>query len=209
MKFLDRIDDYFYSRPEKEFLYVLGLVIGIIGFLIYYYIYPVADRYESRQEKNYKKLSAQYKNLKSDVNLLRIRVSALNKHIKQRETLLANLKKKKVFYSELANLLDFAEFDQYKWANFVKEAVMNAKNKGLEVKKIANTVYDIDVADNSKMPEIVKRMDIGIELEGKYKNFIYYLYSYEDRKELIRIKEMNITSPASFYIKLSIYGYNK
>jgi hypothetical protein len=209
MKFLDRIDDYFYSRPKKEFTYMVVLIIGIIGFLIYYYVYPVANRYESVQEKKYMKLSTEYNTLKNSINLLRLRVSALSKRLKQRQTLLANLKKQKVFYSELANLLDFAEFDQYKWANIVRESVADAKSKGLEVKKVENKIFDVNVTKNSKMPQIVKRMDIGIKLIGKYKNFIYYLYSYEDRKELIRVKEMNITSPATFYVKFSIYGYNK
>jgi hypothetical protein len=114
-----------------------------------------------------------------------------------------------MFYTELANLLDFAEFDQYKWANLVRETVTDAKNKGMEVTKVENQIYDINTTKNDEMPEIVKRMDIGIELEGKYKNFIYYLYNYENRKELIRVKEMKITSPSTFYVKFSVYGYDR
>jgi hypothetical protein len=105
--------------------------------------------------------------------------------------------------------LDFAEFDQYKWANIVRSTVKDAKNKGMIVKGVTNKIYDVKIKTGKKMPDIVKRMDIGISLEGKYKNFIYYLYSYENRKELIRVKEMNITSPATFVVTFSVYGYNK
>ena len=144
------------------------------------------------------------------IKSLEARVSLLNKKVKEKQSKLTTLKKQKMFYEELANLLDFAEFDQYKWANLVQETVIDAKKKGLDVTKVENQLYNINYTNvNKNFPDITKRMDIAIEVEGKYKNFIYYLYNYENRKELIRVKEMKITSPSTFYIKFSIYGYNR
>jgi predicted nuclease with TOPRIM domain len=144
------------------------------------------------------------------IKSLEARVSLLNKKVKEKQSKLTTLKKQKMFYEELANLLDFAEFDQYKWANLVQETVIDAKKKGLDVTKVENQLYNINYTNvNKNFPDITKRMDIAIEVEGKYKNFIYYLYNYENRKELIRVKEMKITSPSTFYVKFSIYGYNR
>ena len=209
MSVFAKLDEYFEHRPKKEFFYAVVLVMLVIGFLIYYFIYPVATNYKETQEKRYLSLSSELNNLRVRFNVYNARVALLSKKIKEKQNLLAKLQKKKIFYSELVNLLDFAEFDQYKWANLVKSTVKDAQDKGLVVRGVTNKIYDVKIKTGEKMPDIVKRMDIGISLEGKYKNFIYYLYSYEDRKELIRVKEMNITSPATFVVTFSVYGYNK
>jgi Tfp pilus assembly protein PilO len=209
MSVFNKIDNYFYSRQKKEFVYMVILAVFLIGFVIYYFLYPLAAEYKTKQEKKYSSLSTQYQVAKTSIRVLEARISLLNKKIKEKQSKVATLKKQKMFYTELANLLDFAEFDQYKWANLVRETVTDAKNKGMEVTKVENQIYDINTTKNDEMPEIVKRMDIGIELEGKYKNFIYYLYNYENRKELIRVKEMKITSPSTFYVKFSVYGYDR
>ena len=209
MKTFDKIDNYFYEREKKDFIYMVILAVFLIGFVIYYFLYPLASEYKQKQEKKYLSLLDQYQRAQTSIRVLQTRISVLNKQIKQKQNRLATLNKQKMFYTELANLLDFAEFDQYKWANLVKETVTDAKNKGMEVKKVENEIYDVNTTKNTDMPEIVKRMDIGIELEGKYKNFIYYLYDYENRKELIRVKEMKITSPSTFYVKFSVYGYDR
>jgi hypothetical protein len=219
MNVFNKIDNYFYERDKKDFFYTILAVVSLVGFIIYYFVYPMVSEYEKVQEEKYIKLTRKYKNTKNSIRALETRISILKRKIKKEENKVAILKKQKMFYTELANVLDFAEFDQYKWANLVKETVIDAKNKGLEVVKVENQIYDINTTkiDNKKnktkkitnMPEIVKRMDIGIELEGKYRNFIDYLYKYENRKELIRVREMNLKAPSTFYIKFSIYGYDQ
>jgi len=208
MNTFDKIDNYFYSKDKKELVYTIVLLILVIGFLIYYFIFPNIQTYKQAQEKKYSELQTKYNISKNTLRVLQIRVSVLNKQIKEKQIRLTALKKQKMFYDELANLLDFAEFDQHKWANFVKKSVIDAKNKGINVVKVENKIYKINQT-NSDMPNIVKRMDIGIQLQGQYTNFIYYLYNYENRKELIRVNEMNITSPSTFYVKFSIYGYDR
>ncbi|WP_217495541.1 hypothetical protein [Caminibacter mediatlanticus] len=209
----DRIDEYFYSKSKKEFIYTILLFIILVAFIIYYFIYPIAQQYNKKQESQFHSLTTKLNNLKITNNVLQARINLLNKKIKQQTLELATLSKKKMFYNELANLLDFAEFDQYKWAKLVKDTVNDAKAKGMLVTNVENKIYDVNIINNNKqtnkLPKIIKRMDIGIELEGKYKNFIYYLYNYENRKELIRVKEMKITSPSTFYVKFSVYGYDR
>ena len=93
-----------------------------------------------------------------------------------------------MFYEELANLLDFAEFDRYKWANIVQETVIDAKKKGLEVTKVENELYDINnTKSTNDFPDITKRMDIAIEVEGKYKNCLCYISSERVIEEIDEI----------------------
>jgi len=211
MKVLSSIDNYFYNKSKKEFIYFILLIIIVIGFIVYYFIYPLASNYYKKQYTQFQNLSTKLRNLEISNNVLKTKISFLNKKIKQQNLQLASLKKKKMFYDELANLLDFVKFDQYKWAKLVQNTVLDAKQKGMRVKNVENKIYDVNITtkNDKKLPSITKRMDIGIELEGKYKNFIYYLYNYEDKKELIRVNKMKITSPSTFYVKFSVYGYDK
>ena len=128
-------------------------------------------------------------------------------------TKLINLKKQESFYEELTDLLDFARFNKQKWANYVKNLILDAKNEGMKVKLIENKIYDEDV-NNTKLknlPErlIVKKMSIGIELNGNYKNFIHYIYKYENLKDLLRIGAIKINSKNNYYVKFFLYGYKK
>jgi hypothetical protein len=186
------------------------MIALVIGAIVYYVVLPSAKNYETTQKKVYSQLSEKYENMKTAINVYSLKVSVLSKKIEQMHSVLNSLRKKDMFYGELADLLDFARFDKNKWAQIVKNSVKNAKDNGLEVLKITNKTYDVKVkGKNKNMPHIVKRMDIGLKLRGKYKNFIYFLYNYENRKDLIRVNEMNITSPATFDVKFSIYGYDK
>ncbi len=209
MNFFDRTDNYFYNKTKKDFVYIILLIVFLIGFVFFYLIYPAAEKYKNTQMTKYQNLSTQIQQLRVKFNVYNAKITLLSRKAKEEQNRLNILIKKKVFYTELANLLDFAEFDQYKWANIVKDTVQEAKNKGMAVKSVTNKTYNVDIKTGKKMPDIVKRMDIGINLTGKYKNFIYYLYNYENKKELIRVKEMNITSPSQFYVKFSVYGYDK
>ena len=79
------------------------------------------------------------------------------------------LKKRKDFYDELANLLDFVQFNSYKWGEFVKELVINAKKEGLKVLFLPDQLYlslknfieenikQMEVYELSHLPQWIKR----------------------------------------------------
>jgi len=203
MSIVDRIDDFFYNKTKKDFLYFIVLIVGIVVFVIYYFIYPIVLSYYKKQYNNFNSLTSKFNSLKVNNNVLNVRINLLKKEIKQIQ--LSSLKNKKIFYTELANLLDFTEFDEYKWSNIVKNSILEATKNGMKIYNVNNIIYD----KNFSKGDITKKMDISMNLKGKYENFIEYLYQYENRKDLIRINEMNITYPGNFFVKFTIYGYNK
>ena len=56
---------------------------------------------------------------------------------------------------------------------------------------------------------IVKKMSIGLELNGNYINFIHFIYKYEDRKDLIRVEKMKVKDRNDYYVEFTLYGYEK
>jgi len=206
MNILKKIDKYFYEHSAKDALYVYLLIAVVIGFIMFYFIYPAAKKYSQTQQNLYTKLINDRQSLETTKNVLQARIAVLNKKIKELSTNLEQLKKQKIFYTELTSLLNFANFDQYKWAQLVKESVDAAKSEGMRVIKISNNIYD-DKNITKKSDFLVKRMDMDVRLKGDYKNFIFYIYNFENRKDLIKVSEINVTSPTDYGLKISIYGF--
>jgi len=206
MKVFNDIDAYFEKKDKKEFYYALVGIVLLVGFLFIYYLYPIAT--------NYQKTNIQrFNNIKRD---LRNEISALNSLKKDNERLINNLKietnklisfkKQESFYSQLVSVLDFATFNRYKWANFIKNIINDANNEGLKVISIDNKIIPID---NNSSKKIVKYLIIDMEVKGRYKNFIHYIYQYEKLKDLIRIEKMGINSDDTYKVEINVYGYRQ
>jgi hypothetical protein len=208
MNVLKKIDKYFYEHSAKDALYIYLLLAILIGFIMFYFVYPATKSYSKNQEKQYLKLVNDKQSLESTRNVLQTRITLMNKRIKELTSKLEVLNKQKTFYNELTSLLSFANFDQYKWAQLVKESVDAAKSEGMRVIKLSNNIYD-DKNVTKKSNFLVKRMDMDIYLKGDYKNFIFYVYNFENRKDLITVSEINITSPVDYKLKISVYGFVK
>ena len=241
MRAIKRIDDYFYSHTKKDLIYAIVGSVVLIGFLFIYFLYPKASSFEKTQQRNFTNAYNSYMQTKTQIRMLQIREARLKNNLKLAKAKMINLKKQKSFYEELTNLLDYARFNQQKWADYVKNLVFDAKKEGLKVLTINNKIINVSEKNRKKLklkklPEnvIVKKMSIGIKLDGNYKNFIHYIYKYEDTKDLIRVEKI-VIGPSSmmkqnikksknkknikqtnnkhskivYFVKFALYGYEK
>jgi len=205
MKIFDQIDNYFKERDKKEFYYVLVGIVFLIGFIFFYYLYPLADNYHKRNLNEFNNVSNNLKREIKNLNGLKKEYSDLTNEFKRKTNELVSLKKESTFYSQLVSVLDFATFNRYKWANFVKNMINDANNEGLKVKIIENKI----IKENNSSSNIVKNMVISMKVEGGYKNFIHYIYQYEKLKDLVRVGEMSMDANGSYGLEIDIYGYRK
>jgi hypothetical protein len=204
MKHKNFLDKFFEKKNKKDILYIHIMTIFLIGFVIYYFIYPISFDFRTNQEKNYNQNIQSLNNLKTQKNVYISQIGMLNKTIKKLILTKNSLNKQKLFFDDLVSLLDFAEFNKYKWADYVKSIVYDAKNEGLKLIDFTNT---LNTDKNGKF--INKKMDITVNINGEFKNLITYLYKYENTKELLRISELNGSDKGSFMIKYSLYGYEQ
>ena len=213
MNMLKKLDNYFYTHTKKDLIYaILGSAV-LLGFVFFYFIYPNVKHFEKIKETEYNNLSQKLNQMQVKLMVLKVRKMKLSNNLKIARTELIDLKKQESFYVELTDLLDYTKFNRQKWADYVKNLIADAKKEGMKVKLIENKIYDEDV-NNTKfknLPKslIVKKMSIGIKLNGNYKNFIYYIYKYEDLKDLLRIGTIKIDSENNYYVKFFLYGYKK
>ena len=205
----DKIDSYYKNKDKKEFLYtILAVALGA-GFIIFYFITPKASSFKASNEKKVQKFKTALNQNMIELNVLKAQNIQMKKGLKHLQKRVITLNKNKVFYSQLVDLLDFAQFNKSKWAQFVKNSIIDAKIEGLDVKLVKNIYDENQSAKKDKLSNkfIVKKIDFGLNLEGKYKNFIYYMYKYENIKPLIRVNNFKITAPNKYYIEFSLYGY--
>ena len=170
MKILKNMDNYFYTHAKKDLIYAIFGSAVLIAFLFFYFLYPNADHFEKTKEKIYNNLSQKFNQTQVQLMVFKARKIKLNNNLKISRTKLIDLKKQESFYEELTDLLDFTKFNRQKWANYVKNLISDAKNEGMKVKLIENKIYNEDV-NNTKLKNlpkrlIVKKMSIGIELNG-------------------------------------------
>jgi hypothetical protein len=198
------LDKFVEGKDKKEILYMHLAVILLIGFIIYYFIYPISASFKKNQEDTYNQNISTLESLKSKKNVYTMQVVSLTKVINKLNLTKTSLQKQKMFFNDLVSLLDFAQFDKYKWAAYVKNVVEDAKNEGLTLLDFANTLYD-----NQAKSFVNKKMDILVNIKGNYKNFISYIYKYENTKELIRVSEINGSDKGVYMIKYSLYGYKQ
>ena len=203
MKLIREIDNYFYEKSPKDTLMVYLMILLVIGFVVFYFLLPQAQKYRDKQLNTYNKTKTQLQTLQTRKNVLNIQIITLRKKIKNLTLEKAALKKQKDFYDELANLLDFVEFNQYKWGEFVKNLVINAKKEGLKVLGFSNQLFDEDKG------LINKKMEINLRVRGEYKNLLYFIYQYEDIRDLLRIEDIKISKDRNFEVKFILYGYEK
>jgi len=205
----DKIDSYYKIKGKKEFYYTLLAVILAVGFIIFYFITPKASDFANSNEQRFKQFTQNLNQNIMELNGFKAQNIRIQRELKQMHTKLITLNKNKIYYSQLVNLLDFAHFNKQKWGRFVKNSIIDAKAGGLEVKLVKN-IYDENksIQKNIVLNKlIVKKINFALNLEGTYKNFIYYMYKYENMKPLIRVNDFKIIAPNKYYIEFSLYGY--
>ena len=206
MNVINSIDKYFYSKNKKDMLMIFLLVLVFIGFVFFYFLLPETQKYNKKQHQDF--INNNYKlNIMETTNKsLNIEIVKLKKTIKNLMLQRTSLKKQEDFYEELANLLDFVEFNKQKWGNFVKNLVANATSQGLDVLGFDNKVYDMEKENNDS---VNKKMDITLKMNGNYKDLIMLMYNYENTKDLLRIENMKIDANNTYQIKFVLYGYDR
>lgn len=261
MNILDKIDSYYLKKGKKEFLYTVLALVLAVGFIIFYFITPDISSFKEKNEKNFQKFTIDLRENLMMLNGFKAQNIRIQRELKNMKKHLIVLNKDEVFYSQLINLLDFAKFNKYDWAFFVKNSIIDAKNLGLDVesvknqfikdtvlKKIDSEIRNLNNEINniedatffvddkakayylkkmfelrnkiSKLKEeknkviqrytqklINPKMLFSLTLKGKYKDFIYFMYQYENIKPLIKVDNFKIEAPDKYYIEFHLYGY--
>jgi len=166
-------------------------------------VLPYTQELNDKSSKKNVSLKVSLMQKKAQRMVFNTQVVKLYREIKEVIQTRGELKKKRDFFEDLVNSINFIKFDKYIWGEFVKNIVINANKLSLSVINIENHIFD---ETNST---INKKMEITTTLNGDYKNFIKFIYNYENRKDLIRVNKIDIKDKNDFVITFSMYGFSK
>jgi len=207
MKLLEKVDNYFYEKnSKKEFYYSIGAIVLALGFVIYYYVFPIVNQLNEHVHKEYSKLNSTIKATQMEIMVLKAQNIRFKNKLKEFNENIKKLYKEKSVLSDIINVMDFARFNEFKWAGFVKNVISDANMNGLKVQLVDNKIFN----NEGNISDILsKKMSIGLELNGNYINLINFIYRYENRKDLIRVEKIDIKDKNNYYVKFVLYGYEK
>jgi putative ubiquitin-RnfH superfamily antitoxin RatB of RatAB toxin-antitoxin module len=204
MSLIDKIDKTFYEKSKKDTMIIYLLAVVVIGFVFFYFIIPQAKSYRMSEYNTNIDLKGQINTFKRENRTLSNRVFTLNKNIKDLAVQKKVLIKQKAYYDELSGLLNYVDFNKEEWGEFVKNLVINAQKDGLRVESFSNLIIN-----DSKAKGITEKMIFSVRLRGTYKNLVYFLYSYENRKDLLRVAGISMDSKREYVVNFIMYGYEK
>jgi len=197
---LDNLDQFFETQKEQEQKLLFFLPVLLFGFLSYYFIYSITDENLINAINSNKSLNQKISKIKSDNIKLRRKNAKLNKTLKVANKTLKELNTQKVELDTLLKKLQFLKFDLIKWADFYNTIPNLVKKHNLIIVQLDNLMLD-----KNKDKLVQKKMEITISTIGDFINFIKFINEFESKKELIKVKALNIKSNKMF-ITLDIYG---
>jgi len=202
MNILDSLDKFFEEQKEQEQKLFMFLPVLLFGFLSYYFIYPITNENLNKATNSNQSLNKEISDIKSNNIRLRKQNAEFSKILKVANKTLKELNAQKVELDTLLKKLQFLKFDLVKWADFYNTIPNLVKKHKLIVLRLDNLILD---NNENKDKLFQKKMEISIHTIGGFVKFIKFMNEFESKKELIKVKSLNIKS-GEMFITLDIYG---
>jgi len=196
---LDKIDAFLNAQKEEEAKLLFILPIILFGFLSYYSLYPITDKIQNNSETKNQQLKSKLSDVKASIQTLKTKNLKIQATLKQADKKLAKLQENKQTLTKLVNQLSFLKFDIDKWAKFYDKIPSVAKNNHITIIKLNNVLI------NQNKDLISKKLEIKIDGIGDFVNFVKFLFYFENQKELLKIKNIQLDQD-NISITFDIYG---
>jgi hypothetical protein len=203
MKILDKLDAFFDSQKETEQKLTFFFPILIIGFIVYYFIFPITnDMFNNALHKN--------RQLNKVINSKQIHITRLKNSIinitKKRRILKIKIKKleqTEIVMKKLLNKVKFLIFDLKRWAEIYNKIPKYVKDSNLLLLKLDNILFLNNKTTNNQLVNL--KMQISLQVIGNFKNVVKLMNSFEARKDFVKIKSLK-TDGEMNYLTIDIYG---
>ena len=202
-KKLEELDNFLESQNDAEQKIIFFLPILIIGFIMYYFIFPITDELVTKVEnENYQlKLQLNTKNNQimktiNTMNKLNIDDSTLTMKVNQ-------LKKTEIIVKNLMEQVKFLIFNFNKWAKIYNSIPEYLKDNNLLLLKLDNELFLNEITKTKKLVNL--KMRINLEVLGDFKNVIKLINIFEAKKMIVKIEKFK-TDGVKSNITIDIYG---
>ena len=208
MNFLDRLDNYYYSKKPNEVWLIVILVSVLIGYLLYTLLSPMASDYRNYQESRNVELTNSIDEANNFLRTITVNgdrdymVKQLNKKIVQKRVELNSYRAKLAKLSGAIRNLNEVLYTKDNWSKFLHNIAVKAKDNNLQVSTISNEILD-------KNGTFGKVLDINIKCKGEYSDILSFMNDLETTKLVanitnVKLKASEIAPQAD--INLTVWG---
>jgi|AAUQ01.1.fsa_nt_gi Tfp pilus assembly protein PilN len=211
---LDRLDEYFSKKSDSEKWMIILMVAGIIGYILYLYLFPYAEaRYKNSlmtmkslqrkiaEDKRYlKSISGGTNDPNYTVRLKDRDIASLNRSIKEYQKKIALLDKN---FEKLSEVL----FNRANWARFLDSITQRAHFNDVKIISLRNKY----VKGKENFGHV---LELGIHCAGDFQNIAAFMNDLEQNKLVTDIYRSDIymdanTSKIVADLNVSVWGVNR
>jgi lipopolysaccharide export LptBFGC system permease protein LptF len=178
---MEKMDNYFSTKSETEKWLIILVIAGVIGYILYLYLFPYAeDRYNQSlvtQKKLKKKIAEEKTYLRSitvngDRNFY---VKKFDREIAQKKMAIKNYQNRIAMLDKSFQRLSEVLFNRQNWALFLDTITERAHENGVKLLDMTNQY----VKTKENFGHV---LEMGIKCEGKFQNIMSFINDLEQNK---------------------------
>lgn len=209
MDFLDKIDNYFYSKKPTEVWMMVVLVAVLFGYLIFSILSPIATDYREAQVSINKNLTKKINTGRSFLRSITVngdknyKVKDLDKKIVNKTRDLNNYRNKMSKISGAMHKLSDILYTKDNWSKFLHNIATKAKDNNLKVYSINNEVYDQNGTTFGKV------LEVNVKCQGDYGEILSFMNDLEQTKLVANVSSVKLKASSKAPIvdvNLSVWG---
>jgi len=209
---LEQLDNYFAGKSESEKWLIILIVAGMVGYVLYLYLYPYAEsRYKaslSNKKRLVKKIAEEQTYLKSiTINGNRnFYIKKFDRDIAMRKKNIREYKQKIALMNESFQRLSSVLFNKDNWSKFLDSITERAEKNDVKILKIDNHYVH-------ETKEFGHVLEMGIRCEGNFQGILAFLNDLEQNKLVTDVYQSLIkTGPEHNIVadlNVSVWGVNR
>jgi hypothetical protein len=206
MKILDQLDTLFTTQKETEQQLFFILPLIIIGFIVYYFIFPITTDMLNKSLNKNQQLHRKINSKEMSIIRLKNSIARINKEGRILKVKIKELKKVEIVMNNLLKKVRYLIFNLKRWAEIYNTIPKYVKNSNLFLLKLDNVLFSNDKKNSDKNNKIVNlKMQIKLDVIGNFKNVVKLMNNFESRKDFVKIESLKIDGVTN-HLVINIYG---
>ncbi len=210
---LENLDSYFANKSSSEKWLIILLVAGVVGYILYLYLFPYAeDRYKTSmltQKRLHQKIAEEKTYLRSitvngDRNFY---IKKFDREIAQKKKAIKNYEKRIALLDQSFQKLSEVLFNRHNWAIFLDSITARAHANDVDILELQNHY----VNDKKSFGHV---LEMDIKCRGKFQSIMAFINDLEQNKLVTDVYKTDIrldpeTDTIVADLKVSVWGVNR
>jgi len=199
---LQKIDNFFKDKPQKE-VYMVYIMIIALSFSTAYSFYDLSTNEFMAQRKALNEVTAKINEDKGYLTANpQTKIAQMDAEIKKYEEKLISQKEKNSYIKNKIETISPLVYNEKAWGAYLNSISLSAKEHNI---KIVNFTNSYSENNDSSFGHV---LDISLQIKGEYLNTVKFINSLEQSELVVDIHDFSINAQDSLKsdINISVWG---